>query len=220
VLAGQLHSKRQQVIRIDYENEPLSDGNVVSEILKYAREEALRSDGIIISDYNYGVANDQVVNLIRQMAQQRTVPTFADSRFRLSMFSGFTSATPNQDEVENLLAHVLTDHSQLTSAAEDLRQKFGFKALLVTRGSRGMMLLEEGKDPLDITAVGPSEAVDVTGAGDSVIAAYSLAVASGASFGDAARLANHAGGLVVMKRGTASVSNNELEESVLRAENS
>lgn len=220
VLAGQLHSKRQQVIRIDYESEPLTDSEVINEILNRTRKEVLSSDGIIISDYNYGVASDHVIDSIRQTSREKTIPTFADSRFRLSSFSGFTSATPNQDEVENLLGQVLTDQSQLISASESLRERLGFKALLVTRGSQGMVLLEPGKEPLNIGAVGPSEPVDVTGAGDSVIATYSLAVASGASCADAARLANHAGGLVVMKRGTATVSGRELEESVLHSETS
>ncbi len=218
VLAGHLHSTRQQVIRIDYESDPLHDSEVLSEILHRARDQAAVSDGIILSDYNYGVANDDVVAAIRDVSDRKTVPTFADSRFRLSAFAGFTSATPNQDEVENLLGRAMTDHSQFFTAGEALREKLDFEALLVTRGSQGLVLLEKGKDPLSFAAVGSPEAVDVTGAGDSVIAAYSLAVASGASFEEAARLANHAGGLVVMKRGTASVTRRELEESVVRSE--
>src|SRR5436305_14283887 len=94
------------------------------------------------------------------------------------------------------------------------RERLGFKALLITRGKYGMMLLGEDGVPLNIEAVGSHDAVDVTGAGDTVIAAYALALASGASFHDAARLANHAGGLVVLKRGTACVYSRELVASV------
>jgi rfaE bifunctional protein kinase chain/domain len=146
------------------------------------------------------------------------MPVFIDSRFRLSSFSGFTSATPNEDEVEHLLGQVPSEISKLTAAAEQLRERLDLQALLVTRGSHGMILLEKGVAPLAIEAVGAKEAVDVTGAGDTVIAAFALAAASGASFPEAAQLANHAGGLVVMKRGTASVSPRELEDSVLHSD--
>jgi D-glycero-beta-D-manno-heptose-7-phosphate kinase len=217
LLAGQLHSTRQQVIRIDYESKPLSDSDGAQAVLNQTRKLSSESDGIVVSDYNYGVASDQVIEAVRSISKQKSLPIFADSRFRLSAFTGFTSATPNQDEVENLLSKVMTDDGQLSTAAETFRERLGFKALLVTRGSQGMVLFEQDAQPFDIKAVGPSEAVDVTGAGDSVIATYSLAVASGASFADAACLANHAGGLVVMKRGTASVSSRELEQSVLQS---
>ena len=90
----------------------------------------------------------------------------------------------------------------------------GFKALLVTRGKEGSMLFEGDAEPLRIRAVGSLDAVDVTGAGDTVIAAYALALASGATFAEAAHLSNHAGGLVVMKRGTACVTPTELLASL------
>ncbi|HEV2883865.1 MAG TPA: PfkB family carbohydrate kinase, partial [Pyrinomonadaceae bacterium] len=151
-------------------------------------------------------------------ATARKIPVLADSRFRLAHFGGFTSATPNQDEVEQLLKKELIEASELATAGEELRDRLGYRALLVTRGSQGMMLLEDGVGPLHIDAVGGHEPVDVTGAGDTVMAAYTLALASDASFPDAARLANYAGGLVVMKRGTASVTREELENSVLHSE--
>jgi rfaE bifunctional protein kinase chain/domain len=220
VLAGHLHSTRQQVIRIDYETESLTDPIVTESIIRQVDEKTFPSDAIIISDYNYGVASVEVAATIRRAAGRKSVPVFVDSRFRLSSFSGFTSATPNEDEVEQLLGRVHSDSLMLTEAAERLREKLGFRALLVTRGSHGMILLEKDVAPLNIEAVGANEAIDVTGAGDTVIATYALALASGASFPDAARLANHAGGLVVMKRGTASVRRQELEDSVLNSKTS
>jgi rfaE bifunctional protein kinase chain/domain len=141
-----------------------------------------------------------------------------DSRFRLSTFTGFTSATPNEDEVEQLIRERIVSQSQLESVAEQLKQQLGYRALLVTRGGQGMMLLEDEVAPLHIKAVGAREPVDVTGAGDTVIATFALALASDASFPDAARLANYAGGLVVMKRGTASITGPELESSILNSE--
>jgi len=141
------------------------------------------------------------------------VPVLVDSRFRLSEFTGFTAATPNEEEVENL-AGALISTGDLESAARTLKQSLGHHALLVTRGSQGMTLLEGDAAPVHISAVGAQQAVDVTGAGDTVIATFALALACGASFVDAAQLANYAGGLVVMKRGTATVSAAELEQAI------
>jgi rfaE bifunctional protein kinase chain/domain len=216
VLAGQLHSTRQQVIRVDYEGEPLSDEGLRSALRARLEAEAETADALIISDYNYGVADASMAEAVRACAAGRSIPVLVDSRFRLSEFQGFTSATPNEDEVEQLLGMKHAGVEGLEAAGMELRARLGYRALLITRGNHGMMLLEEGAPPLHIEAVGAIEPVDVTGAGDTVIATFTLALASGASVKDAARLANHAGGLVVMKRGTASVTPSELQSSVLR----
>ncbi len=218
ILAGQIHSTRQQVIRIDYDGDSPVDPEFRAGLRERVLEQTQTSDAVIISDYNYGVADTEMAAFTRDAATARKIPVLADSRFRLSEFTGFTSATPNQDEVEQLLGRQLSDSSGLAIAAEELREKLGCRALLVTRGSQGMILLEDGVGPVHIPAVGAREPVDVTGAGDTVMATYCLALASDSSFPDAARLANYAGGIVVMKRGTASVSNEELEHSILHSE--
>ena len=217
ILAGQAHSPRQQVIRVDYESEPLADAATRAELAERVRAAVAGAEAVIISDYNYGVADAQMAQIVRETAGERGVPVLVDSRFRLTEFAGFTSATPNEDEVEHLLGgQRLAPRGELSAAAEELRARLNLRALLVTRGNNGMVLLEEGAEGLSIAAVGAREAVDVTGAGDTVIATYTLALAAGASFTEAAHLANHAGGIVVMKRGTASVSPEELLASVLR----
>jgi D-glycero-beta-D-manno-heptose-7-phosphate kinase len=214
ILAGQSHSNKQQVIRIDYEANPLDDTNP-RELLNEALQKALTSaEAIVISDYNYGVVDDSAIALIRESTSK---PVLVDSRFHLSKFTGFTAATPNEDEVEHLIGHSITSTDELENAARTLKSHLGHRALLVTRGAKGMMLLEDNEAPVHIPAVGAQQSVDVTGAGDTVIATFALAVASGASFADAARLANYAGGLVVMKRGTASVTAAELEQSILNS---
>jgi rfaE bifunctional protein kinase chain/domain len=218
ILAGQLHSTRQQVIRIDYVGDPLTDDVLREKLREVVLEQAHAVDAVIVSDYNYGVADGEMAAFTRDVAAARKIPLLADSRFRLKSFAGFTSATPNEDEVEQLLAKQIADSAELESAAEELREELGYRALLVTRGGHGMMLLEDGVPAIHIDAVGSHEPVDVTGAGDTVIAAYALALASDSSFPDAARLANYAGGLVIMKRGTASVTREELESSVLHSE--
>jgi rfaE bifunctional protein kinase chain/domain len=99
ILAGQSHSSKQQVIRIDYEGAPLSDEVIRGAILKRLEQAFKGANGIVISDYNYGVVDARATEMIRQAA---AVPVLVDSRFRLSEFTGFTAATPNQEEVENL----------------------------------------------------------------------------------------------------------------------
>jgi rfaE bifunctional protein kinase chain/domain len=220
ILAGQLHSTRQQVIRVDYEGKPLADESLRAQLRSRLLAEAARADAVIISDYNYGVADAQMIEAVREATRERAIPVLVDSRFRLAEFSGFTSATPNEDEVEQLLGMQHAGSGSLEAAGMRLRERLGYRALLITRGGHGMLLIEEGSPPLHIEAVGALEPVDGTGAGDTVMAAYTLALASGATFSEAARLANHAGGLVVMKRGTASVNRDELLSSVLRASQS
>jgi len=214
ILAGHSHSSRQQVIRIDYDDAPLNDAEL-REHLKTNLEQTLSSaNAFVISDYNYGVVDAQTVDVIRKTK----APILVDSRFRLSEFKGLTAATPNEEELENVLGTQITSTEQLESAAKDLKQRLGHRAMLVTLGGQGMMLLEDDGAPVHIHAVGANQPVDVTGAGDTVIATFPLALASGASFSDAAHLANYAGGLVVMKRGTATITASEIEQSILNSQ--
>jgi rfaE bifunctional protein kinase chain/domain len=210
ILAGQLHSTRQQVLRIDYECRVPDDADLRARLRARLRKAARNADALIVSDYGYGVADETIAAEAKSLASENNIPWLADSRFALSRFACATTATPNEDEVEKLLGQAFTDKGELISAAAGLRERLQFQALLVTRGSHGMLLLRQGQEPLEIPAVGASEPVDVTGAGDTVIATYALSLASGATFAQAAQIANHAGGLVVMKRGTASVTTSEL----------
>ncbi|HSP62915.1 MAG TPA: bifunctional ADP-heptose synthase [Pyrinomonadaceae bacterium] len=217
VLAGQTHSTRQQVIRIDYDGGPALATDEREQLKVRLREEIEQADAVIISDYNYGVVDVTLAAMARDAADQRRIPVFIDSRFRLSEFPRFTSATPNEDEIAQLSGTALTNDLELEALGAKLREQLVYRSLLVTRGSRGMVLFEPDAKPLHIEAVGSRQPVDVTGAGDTVIAAYALAIAAGASFAEAAQLANFAGGIVVMKRGTATVSAEELSSSISQA---
>jgi rfaE bifunctional protein kinase chain/domain len=214
ILAGHSHGNKQQVIRIDYEGASLSDEGVRAALLNKLQQAVATADAVVISDYNYGVVDERAADLIRNST---SAPVLVDSRFRLLDYPGFTAATPNHDEVENLIGAPISSTEQLEKAATILKQRLGHRALLVTRGGEGMTLVESDAEPIHIHAVGAQQPVDVTGAGDTVIATFTLALASEASFADAAHLANYAGGLVVMKRGTATVSAEELEHAVQRA---
>lgn len=212
VLAGQAHSTRQQVIRIDYDGQPAVSEHERDQMSSLAEDKIASADALVVSDYNYGVADVMLVALALELAKQRGIPSLVDSRFRLADFGGFTSGTPNEEEIAQQYGDL--SESELKVSGEALRDRLQFRALLVTRGSHGMMLFEEDKEPLRIDAVGSRQPVDVTGAGDTVIATYALGLACGASFADAAQLANLAGGIVVMKRGTATVSAGELLNAI------
>jgi len=216
ILAGHAHSNRQQVIRIDYEDAPVSDGDLRAKLLKELTTRVSDANAVIVSDYNYGVVDTAETELLRTV--QRSIPVLVDSRFRLTSLTGLTAATPNEDELEQSIQEPIGSREHLESAASELKRQLDYRALLVTRGGRGMMLLEDDAPPLHIAAVGAAQPVDVTGAGDTVIATFALALAAGASFSEAAHLANYAGGLVVMKRGTASVTCSELEHSIVNSE--
>ena len=213
ILAGHAHAAKQQVIRVDYEDAPFNDAALRESINAQLRHALGATDAVIISDYNYGLVNRQVTELVRGAQRAKNMPVLIDSRFRLSEFSGFTAATPNEDEVEQALGQSIGSTEELASLAAGLKAQLGYEALLITRGSRGMLLLADDAAPLHIPAVG-AQAVDGTGAGDTVIATFALALASDSSFAEAAQLANYAGGLVVMKRGTASITAAELERSI------
>lgn len=213
ILAGHAHANKQQVIRVDYEDAPLNDPALRETLTNVLKNSLARADAVILSDYNYGLVDQQAIELTREALRSRSIPVLVDSRFRLSDFSGFTAATPNEDEVEHLIGSPAESLAQLETAASRLRQQLQLDALLVTRGRNGMMLVTEEPLALHIPAVG-AQAVDGTGAGDTVIATFALSLASDSSFVEAAHLANYAGGLVVMKRGTASVSAAELEQSI------
>lgn len=209
VIAGQQYAARQQVIRIDYENQETFSGELREQLKENLLKACENAGAIIFSDYNYGAANEETFELARKISQEKNIPLLVDSRFRLQNFRGATSATPNQDEVEQILGENFTEEDCI-----GLCEKLDFKSLMITRGNLGIMLIEKGVKPVYLEAIGAKEPIDVTGAGDTVIAVYALGLASGLNFAEAAELANHAGGIVVMKKGTASVSPGELIDSI------
>ena len=209
VLAGQQYAPRQQVIRIDYANAASTKPETLSKLADAFLAACVDADAIIVSDYNYGAADPSLVAIARERSAKLGIPLLIDSRFRLREFSDATAATPNQEEVEQILGRDFTDES-----CASLRERLNLRALLVTRGNKGMTLFEDGAAPRHYDAVGAKEPIDVTGAGDTVIGAFALGLASGLSFADAAVVSNHAGGIVVMKRGTATADARELIASL------
>ena len=143
------------------------------------------------------------------------IPVLIDSRYRVLDYRGLTACTPNESEVEQALdVRIEDDRGVLERAGRDLLQRTGMQAVLITRGGRGMALFVRDTPTVHIPIFGSDEIADVTGAGDTVMATMALALAAGATFETAARLANYAGGIVVMKRGTATASADEIRKAV------
>jgi rfaE bifunctional protein kinase chain/domain len=167
-------------------------------------------DAVILSDYSLGNITERVRNSALKLAAQHSKLLVVDSRDSPHIYKGATSITPNITEIEAALALPIGhDLSLLQEVGARLVQEWQLQALLVTRGKLGMSLFVEDSFT-HIPIYGSDEVVDVTGAGDTVTASYCTALAAGGSFEQAARLANYAAGLVVMKKGTATVSSTEL----------
>jgi rfaE bifunctional protein kinase chain/domain len=218
-LAGWTHTTAQQVLRVDRES-PLGDWTEKDQRLLFRRalERAAESDAVLLSDYGLGCVTPAVAARLRREVR-RTCITL-DSRFALLSFAGcgVTAATPNEPELEALFgARIGADARRLEHFGARTLRRMKMAALLVTRGKDGMALFQPRARPLHIPVFGSDEAKDVTGAGDTVIAVFTLALAAGASFAEAAHLANFAGGIVVMKRGTATVTRAELLDAVRSA---
>ncbi len=210
ILAGTAHAPRQQVIRVDRETAGGLTAEIFEKLATRLRKLLHGASGVILSDYGYGVTADPLIGIVREWHAATGGPVVVDSRHRLAEFHGLTAATPNQEEAETLAGTRFDTLDDALSATERLRERFGFSALLLTRGPDGMVLAQNGASPLAVEAIGSKEPVDVTGAGDTVIATFTTALAAGAGFEAAMDLANRAAGLVVMKRGTATVSREEL----------
>jgi rfaE bifunctional protein kinase chain/domain len=213
ILAGSAHSVKQQVVRVDRGGgRPVADAAALAQRVA-SRAAATR--GTLISDYSYGLLHPGTIPAVQQAAGAPARPLFVDSRAQLRLFRGLTAATPNLQEAEAFAARPLeSDPAGLPEAARALRQSLGATALVVTLGSHGMLLLAGDAPAARIPVYGTDEVADVTGAGDTVIATLTLAVLSGASWIEAALLANYAGGIVVMKRGTATVTPAELRAAI------
>ena len=215
ILAGTAHSPRQQVVRVDREPPTEPNQHLRRELVLAARQYARASDALLVSDYGYGTASPSILNAVRYKGRLDGVPITLDSRYRMLEYSGVTAATPNEPEIEEALG-VKIGHSwsRLAAAGEQILARMKLQSLVVTRGRDGMVAFSKRDNPVDIPIQGSDEVADVTGAGDTVIATFTAAWAAGASSEEAAHLANYAGGIVVMKRGTATVTQQELLQAL------
>jgi rfaE bifunctional protein kinase chain/domain len=218
ILGGLSHWQRQQVVRIDREPAAPLGTAVRSGLTRAAAALLGSSTGILVADYGYSATNAKEVDSLRRRAQRAGLPITIDSRYDLLTYKNLTAATPNEPELEAAFGQSIgNDLERLHTLGRRFLRRQELQALLVTRGRDGMALFEPHQPPCHIPIFGSDQAVDVTGAGDTVIAAFTLALAAGGSFLEAALIANCAGGIVVMKRGTATVSLREITEAIRNA---
>lgn len=173
------------------------------------------ASGLLISDYGYGLIHPENVGGILETARRHRLRVVVDSRRQLPLYRGITAAAPNLEETENATGiKIGKDPRRLEEAGRKLREILGAEAVMVTLGSRGLALFDSFDEPLHLPVHGTDEVADVTGAGDTVAATFTAAILAGAAYREAASLANIAAGMVVMKRGTATVSPAELDREL------
>jgi len=211
ILAGGAHSTKQQVVRIDRNNHVNSAGNIRRELERAVMELLPKADVVMVSDYGYGLISPELGRSLARRAAALRKLAILDSRYHILDYPGFAAATPNEPEVEAALGLEMgNDEALLERAGRQMLRKLRGQAVVMTRGSKGMMLFEHRRPTCRIPVFGTDEVADVTGAGDTVISTFTLALGAGATFYEAALLANYAGSIVVMKRGTATASRQEL----------
>jgi len=219
ILGGYPHAARQQIVRYDIEDTFEITQEESQQFAALLRDQMSICHAGLISDYGYGVVTPLLVSNLTAFATRR--PVTLDSRYNLLRYPDVSAATPNEEEAAQAAGISLFDNGddRIQEVAAALQQSLDCEAVLITRGSRGMALFEkDGRAPIFIPVHGTDQVADVTGAGDTVIATFTLALAAGASYAEAAKLANYGGGIVVMKMGTATVSNEELRHAIERDE--
>lgn len=204
----------QQIIRVDkQERRPLSS-RVKQQMIDHLKATVPQVDAVLLSDYKGGVIEQRTVNAILQLAEAHNKVITVDSQGDLHKFKGFTVVKCNREEAEAVLRRALTSDEDFGRGGRRLQRALMAGAVLITRGSDGMSLVEGEGLCLHIPAANRSEVYDVTGAGDTVIATVTLALVAGATFTEAALLSSHAAGLVVRRLGNATTTPAELEDTI------
>lgn len=213
ILAGGLHTSVQQVIRIDREPEPGLPAPLERFIFRALERVWKRVDVVIVSDYGYGVVGEAVTAWLNQKTRGRGPLVFVDAQKDLLRFRHCAAVTPNEPEVEEALDVKLRTRDDVVLAGRALIEKCGHRCVVITRGRKGMVVVEQDRRPVFLDIYGTDEVADVTGAGDTVVATLGLAVAAGGSWADSAKLANMAAGIVVTKSGTVPITIQELRKA-------
>ena len=217
IIAGGRATVSQQVVRIDSESkEPLSK-KVEAELLTKIDRILPKVDGIIMSDYGSGTITANARKLITRYAGKRKLPNIVDSRYNIGDFEGVGYIKQNDSELGNFVGYPLNDVTDLIGAGTKILTKLNVDGVLITRGEMGMSLFERNGAAHHIPVSDMSEVYDVSGAGDTCVAAFLLALTAGAQPALAAKIANFAAGIAVRKLGTSTVSATELISTLERA---
>jgi rfaE bifunctional protein kinase chain/domain len=215
IMAGSVHTVKQQVVRIDRTGCKKLSNDSENTIINNIKELIKKTDCILVSDYGGPLLTDKIISFISNYAKAG-YKVVVDSRYALKKFKYITTGTPNETEAGPIVDIESYEEKDVENTIKKLTKLIKAKGMVITRGSKGMMIYEN-KKIIKIPAFGTDEIVDVSGAGDTVASIISLALACGASLKDAAYLANIGGGLVVMKRGVATVTTDELKKALKNA---
>jgi len=202
-------TRNQQVARIDYECDRAADGELEETLVRKIRDAAARADAVLISDYQKGAVTRATAQAAIGAAKARGIPVLVDPKVaHIDHYAGASVVTPNHHEAEAVTLQRIRNSADARSAARRFRERAACDSVLITRGEHGMWLLStDGEFDLPADA---REVSDVTGAGDTVIAALALGLAAGGSLKDAARLANRAAGLAVARFGPVAITAEDL----------
>lgn len=203
----------QQVVRVDREDNAFLDGKAFDTVRDLIKKNIRSFDAVIISDYKKGVISRELIAYVNSLAKKRDITVAVDPKVgHYEFYRGVTLITPNKKEAAQMSHIDIIDEHSLVSAGEKLLKELRCKAVLLTRGKEGMTIFEQGKRRQNIKTVA-REVYDVTGAGDTVISAFTLAHVSGAPLKTAAVIANHAAGIVVGEVGTATATVQQIVDS-------
>jgi rfaE bifunctional protein kinase chain/domain len=202
------------VVRFDREStSDLSDA-LISKMISFVKSNRSKFDAAIISDYGKGIITKEIAGAVIGAFNAMGKCVSADPKVKnFRLYRKVTTITPNQYEAGDSIGMEIKDEADVVAAGAKIIKTLGCASVLITRGEHGMSLIEKGRKPLHIPTVA-KEVFDVTGAGDTVISAMTLAVAGGASLAEGAMISNHAAGIVVGKLGTATASRDELEAAL------
>ncbi|MBI2907003.1 MAG: D-glycero-beta-D-manno-heptose-7-phosphate kinase [Chloroflexi bacterium] len=204
----------QQVVRVDRESRaPISRG-MAQRLLDMVVAGMDGADAFLVSDYGKGVTTASVVQGFIALAREAGKPVLVDPKgFDYGKYKGATVITPNEAEAGEAAGRKITDEATLRYALNAIRRKASCQAVLITRGEKGLCLMEDNGDITHLPTFA-RQVYDVTGAGDTMVGALALALAAGATLGEAARIANHAAGIVVGRVGTATVTIEDFEKAM------
>lgn len=213
IIAGGRATVSQQIVRIDRESKAPMAPAVEAELRAYIESVLPTVEGVVISDYGSGTVTEGLQTLLIDYCRAHDIPSIVDSRYAVRRFHGIGYVKQNDAEIAAAMGRNLDTTEDIVRAAEELRQELAAKGVLVTRGELGMVLVEHGTVH-EIPVSDKSEVFDVSGAGDTCVAAVILALAAGVAPATAARLSNIASGIAVRKLGTSTVSVRELAEAI------
>ena len=212
IIAGGSATVSQQIVRIDQEMKSPILSQTEKNLINILKQVIDKIDAVVLSDYGSGMLSDKIRSFIIESCQEKNIKTIVDSRYDILKFEGVSFVKQNEAEAAKAVGFELTSEDAVVTAGKILLEKLQAEGIIISRGEQGMSLIQDNGEIHHIPVVDKSEVFDVSGAGDTAVAAFILAIASGAKPVEATKIANFAAGIAVRKLGTATVSNKELQE--------